>query len=306
MRILDQLIVLALPFAPRALVKKFAWRYVAGESLEEMLETVRRLNSQGAMATIDVLGEFIHTPQEAHQAAALYKAVLEAIARERLDANISVKLSQMGLLLDKALCSEIMHDLVTTAAKARIFVRIDMEDSACTSDTIALYLKLRKQFDNVGIVLQAYLRRTLSDARQIMRDLSKINSPANFRLCKGIYREPRTLAWPDHRLINKNYTLVLEEMFKQEAYVGIATHNEELVWEALRLIDHYRLKPHEYEFQMLLGVDPELRQILLDAGHRVRVYVPFGQDWFAYCTRRLKENPSIAGHLLKNLFSRGE
>lgn len=302
----DQLLVRALPFAPKALVKQFAWRYVAGETLEEMLATVRQLNAQGAMATIDVLGEFIHLPQEARQAADLYKTVLEAIAKERLDANISVKLSQMGLLLDKTLCYEIMQDLVATAAKSRIFVRIDMEDSACTSDTIALYLRLRKQFDNVGIVLQAYLRRTLSDTRQIIKDLSKINAQANFRLCKGIYREPRTLAWPNHALINKNYGLILEEMFRQGAYVGIATHHEELVWEALRLIDQYRLKPQEYEFQMLLGVDAELRQILLNGGHRVRVYVPFGKDWFAYCTRRLKENPSLVGYLLKNLGSRGK
>lgn len=304
--IFDKLVVLSLPFAPKALVKKFAWRYVAGESLEEMLDTVRKLNGQGIMATIDVLGEFIHYPSEAQQAAALYKSVLEAIARERLDANISVKLTQMGLLLDKDLCYGIMEDIVSTAAKYRIFVRIDMEDTPCTSDTIAVYMKLRRKYDNVGIVLQAYLRRTLQDARQIMKDLDKIQGKGHFRLCKGIYVEPRRLAWKDHKLINKNYALILEEMFKHEAYVGIATHNEELVWEALRLIDKYRLKRDEYEFQMLLGVDPELRNILLDGGHRLRVYVPFGKDWFAYCVRRLKENPSIARHLLKNLFTPGE
>jgi proline dehydrogenase len=303
MSIFDKLVVLSLPFAPKALVKKFAWRYVAGETLEEMLETVRLLNQQGIMATVDLLGEFIHHPSEAKQAALEYKSVLEAIARERLDANISVKLTQMGLLLDKDLCYEIMEDLVSTAAKLRIFVRVDMEDSSCTSDTIALYMKLRRQYDNVGIVLQAYLRRTLQDARLIMKDLSKIQSKGHFRLCKGIYVEPRKLAWKDHVLINKNFTLILEEMFKQEAYVGIATHNEALVWEALRLIDQHRLKKDEYEFQMLLGVDPELRTILLDSGHRLRLYVPFGKDWFAYCIRRLKENPSIARHILKNLFT---
>ncbi|WP_373532013.1 proline dehydrogenase family protein [Vampirovibrio sp.] len=303
MNIFDKLVVLSLPFAPKALVKKFAGRYIAGETLEEMLDTVRQLNGQGIMATIDLLGEFIHQPSEARQAAGVYKSILEAIARERLDANISVKLTQMGLLLDKTLCYEIMDELVSTAAKLRIFVRIDMEDSACTTDTIALYMKLRRQYDNVGIVLQAYLRRTLQDARLIMKDLDKIQSKGNFRLCKGIYVEPRPLAWKDHALINKNFTFILEEMFKQQAYVGIATHNEALVWEALRLIDQYRLKKDEYEFQMLLGVDPELRNLLLDGGHRLRLYVPFGKDWFAYCTRRLKENPSIARHILKNLFT---
>lgn len=303
MSLLDKLIVWTLPFAPKFLVKRFAWRYVAGESLEEMLTTVRKLNRQGICATIDVLGEFIHHPDEAMLAAELYKSVLQAIAQERLDANISVKLSQMGLLLDKDLCYRIMDDLVATAGKLRIFVRIDMEDSACTTDTMELYIRLRRLHENVGVVLQAYLRRTLQDARLLMKDLGKIQAKANFRLCKGIYVEPRRLAWKDHKLINKNYALILEEMFKGEAYVGIATHNEELVWEALRLIDEYRLKKDEYEFQMLLGVDPELRNILLDGGHKLRVYVPFGKQWFAYCTRRLKENPSIARHILKNLFT---
>lgn len=293
----DKLVVMTLPLAPKPLVKRFARRYVAGESLEEMLGTVRRLNREGMMATIDVLGEFITHQDEARQAAQLYKTVLEAVSRERLDANISVKLSQMGLLLDKELCYEIMSDLVATAAKYRNFVRIDMEDSPCTSDTIAIYLKLRKQYDNVGIVLQAYLRRTLGDAREIIKA-----GAGHFRLCKGIYIEPRQVAFKDHKLINKNYALVLEEMFKQEAYVGIATHNEELVWEAMRLIDQYRLKRDEYEFQMLLGVDEELRSIILGGGHRLRVYVPFGKDWYAYSLRRLKENPTIARHIIRAFF----
>lgn len=292
----DRLVVWTLPLAPKALVKKFAWRYVAGESVEEMLATVRQFNANGMMATIDVLGEFIHTKEEAHQAADLYKQVLDAVAREKLDANISVKLSQMGLLLDPALCYEIMDDLVKTAARTGNFVRIDMEDSPCTSETIALYLRLRERYENVGIVLQAYLRRTLQDARQIIEA-----GAGHFRLCKGIYVEPRTVAYQDHAIIHKNYALVLEEMFRRKAYVGIATHNETLVWEALRLVDQYSLQPNQYEFQMLLGVDPELRQMLLDGGHRLRVYVPFGKQWYAYCMRRLKENPAIARHILKNL-----
>jgi proline dehydrogenase len=300
----DKFVVMTLPLAPKAVVKRFARRYVAGETMEEMLNTVRRLNRQGMLATIDVLGEFIHHKEEAFMAAQQYKDILEAIARERLEANISVKLSQMGLLLDKDLCYDVMTDLVAAAAKTRNFVRIDMEDSPCTSDTIAIYMKLRRQYDNVGIVLQAYLRRTLGDARQIMKDVERLQGKANFRLCKGIYIEPRQIAFKDHTLINKNYTLVLEEMFKQGAYVGIATHNEELVWEAMRLIDQYRLKRDEYEFQMLLGVDQELRGIILDGGHRLRVYVPFGKQWYAYCMRRLKENPTIARHIIKAFFRR--
>jgi proline dehydrogenase len=294
----DKLVVATLPLAPKALVKQFAKRYVAGETLEDMLATVRSLNAQGIMATVDVLGEFIHHKEEALQAAAEYKQILEALDREKLDANISVKLTQMGLLLDQQLCFEILTDLVETAARYNNFVRIDMEDSACTADTIALYLKLRERFSNVGIVVQAYLRRTLADIRHVID-----TGAGHFRLCKGIYVEPRKVAFKDHYLINKNFTLILEEMFKRKAYVGIATHNEDLVWEAMRLIDAYQLDKQAYEFQMLLGVDAELRNIILEAGHRLRVYVPFGKHWYAYSLRRLKENPGIARHILKNLLT---
>lgn len=294
----DKVVVAMLPLAPQMLVKQFAKRYVAGETMEDMLAMVRSLNAQGMMATVDVLGEFIHHREEALQAADEYKQILEAIAKEKLDANISVKLSQMGLLLDPELCLDILTDLVETAARYGNFVRIDMEDSACTSETIALYLKLREHYNDVGIVVQAYLRRTLEDVKQIIDA-----GAGHFRLCKGIYVEPRKLAFKDHHLINKNFALILEEMFKRKAYVGIATHNEELVWEAMRLIHTYQLNRDSYEFQMLLGVDAELRSIILEAGHRLRVYVPFGKHWYAYSLRRLKENPGIARHILKNLFS---
>lgn len=296
MSVFDKLVVTMLPLAPKALVKQFASRYVAGESIQDMLETVRALNQKGILATVDVLGEFIQHPSEAREAAEEYKQALEALHQEKLQANVSVKLTQMGLLLDKSLCLEIMRDLIATAARLHNFVRIDMEDTGCTDDTIELYLKLREEFSNVGIVVQAYLRRTLQDVRTILKA-----SAGHFRLCKGIYIEPRKLAYRDHKLINKNYTLILEEIFKQNGYVGIATHNEELVWDAMRLIDQYQLKPEQYEFQMLLGVDLELRQIITNAGHRLRVYVPYGKQWYAYSMRRLKENPSIAGHILKNL-----
>ncbi len=301
MALLNKLIVLLLPLAPKPLVKQFARRYVAGETMEEMLGVVRRFNRDGVLCTVDLLGEFIHRKEQAQEAVDAYKRILQAIHQEQLDANVSVKLSQMGLLLDKEFCYQIVRDLMATAREYDNFVRIDMEDSPCTTDTIDIYLRLRREFKNVGIVLQAYLRRTLGDTREI------INAGAgHFRLCKGIYVEPRQIAFKDHRLINKNYTLVLEEMIKNKAYVGIATHNEELVWEAMRLIDQYKLQRHEYEFQMLLGVDPELRNIILDGNHRLRVYVPFGKEWYAYSMRRLKENPSIAGHILKNLFKPGD
>jgi len=297
MRWLNHLIVLMLPLVPKAMIWPFAKRYVAGATIEEMLAVVRDLNRQGVMATIDVLGEFIHHKSEAVDTAQLYKMVLDAIQAEQLNANISIKLTALGLLLDKDLCYQLTRELVSYAHECNNFVRIDMEDSHCTTDTIALYLQLRQEFKNVGIVLQAYMRRTLGDARYIISERA-----GHFRLCKGIYVEPRTVAYQAAHLIHKNYALVLEEMIKSASYVGIATHHEELIWEAMRILDHYKVHHDDYEFQMLLGVDPDLRQMLLNAGHRLRVYVPFGQAWHAYSLRRIKENPSIAGYIMKNFF----
>jgi proline dehydrogenase len=190
-----------------------------------------------------------------------------------------------------------MENLVADAARHGNFVRIDMEDTNCTQITIDLYLKLRKQFNNVGLVLQAYLRRTQEDAVNIIEA-----GAGHFRLCKGIYVEPRWLAYQLPDLINQNYLEVLETMIEKGAYVGIATHDERLVWGALKLIRKYGLQKHQYEFQMLLGVDPELRDMLVAAGHHVRVYVPYGQEWHGYCLRRFKENPKIAGYILENFF----
>jgi proline dehydrogenase len=297
MSLFDRLIVWSLPWVPKALVRRFASRYVAGESLDEALTLVRRFNRDGYLCTLDVLGEFVNTPEEVQQAAAQYKEILAVLAQEGLAANISVKPSQMGLLLDRRLCYETLRDLVATARQFGNFVRVEMEDTQCTSDTIDIYLALRQEFDNVGIVLQAYLRRTLADAKRIMAA-----GGGHFRLCKGIYIEPRELAFKDKALINKNYTRVLEEMLAGGAYVGIATHDEALYWEAARLVEQYQLPPEAYEFQMLLGVDPQLRQIIRDDGHRLRVYVPFGKHWYAYCIRRLRENPTLARYTLQNLW----
>ncbi len=297
--LLNKLIALSLPFVPKPIVKQFAKRYVAGESIAEMIQTVRTLNQQGVSATIDVLGEFIHHPQEAHQTAEMYQKILQEIEEHHLDANVSVKLTAMGLLLDPNLCLNLMQNLATHAAEHHNFIRIDMEDSECTAQTIDLYLTLRKTFSNVGIVVQAYLRRTHDDVIRIIEA-----GAGHFRLCKGIYIEPRWLAYQLPDLINQNYADILEEMIQRGAYIGIATHDERLVWAALKLIRKYHLSRDQYEFQMLLGVDPELREMLVAAGHHVRVYVPFGKQWHAYCMRRLKENPKIAGYILQNLIHR--
>ncbi len=299
MTLFNQFIVWTLPLVPKAIIRLVSRRYVAGESLDEMLGTVKRLNAEASVCTVDLLGEFITDIKQAHTAASRYKEILDVLHQADVQSGVSIKLTALGLLLDKETCFDLIQDVVAYANTLGSFVRIDMEDSPCTTDTINIYLRLRKGYQNVGIVLQAYMRRTLTD----MREISQAGA-GDFRLCKGIYIEPRELAYKDPETVNKNYALVLEEMFKEKAYVGIATHDEKLVWEALKLIDAYGLEAGEYEFQMLLGVDEQLRSILLDAGHKVRIYVPFGKQWYAYSMRRLKENPTIAGHVFKSFWRR--
>lgn len=301
----NRLLVTMMPLVPRPIVKAISSNYVAGESIEEMLTTVKRLHDEGATCTVDLLGEFITELGQAHDTARQYTQILEALNQANVTdtqptghrkATISVKLTALGLLLDESVCTELTRELVATAAKFGNFVRIDMEDTPCTDATIRIYLKLRQEFDNVGIVLQAYLRRTLGDVRYLCS-----HKAGNIRLCKGIYVEPRQLAYKDGGIVNKNYAFVLEELFKQRAFVGIATHDERLVWEACRLLDTYDVHKERYEFQMLLGVDPEMRRMLIASGHPLRVYVPFGQQWYEYSVRRLKENPTIAGYVFNSL-----
>ncbi len=213
-----------------------------------------------------------------------------------MDCYISLKPTQLGLLISKNLCYSNIKTIVQEAQKFGNFVRIDMEDSDCTSDTIEIYERLRQEFENVGVVIQAYLRRSLEDVNQLCQ------TPANLRICKGIYIEPRDIAYKDGEIVNNNFAWLVETALAQKSYVGIATHDEKVVWHALRIIDSLGLKREEYEFQMLLGVDEQLRDILVDAGHRLRVYVPYGKQWYAYVVRRLKENPKIASYVLKALF----
>ncbi|MDZ7343614.1 MAG: proline dehydrogenase family protein [candidate division KSB1 bacterium] len=283
---------------PKPLVRRVANRYIAGDKLSDAVRLVRQLNEQGMMATLDILGEHVSKKEEAEAIVAGYLEALEIIARERLDSNISIKLTAFGLKLDFEFCLANVRRVVERAAALNNFVRIDMEDSSCTSDTLRLYDILRKEYRNVGTVIQAYLRRSITDIRQLMNN----QAPTNLRLCKGIYLEPRAMAYKNRELINKNFTFLLNELLRRGAYVGIATHDERLVWDAMRLIDELNIPREQYEFQMLLGVDEELRNIILKAGHRLRIYVPFGKSWYAYSVRRLQENPQIAGYVLQNLF----
>jgi len=295
MKLFNKLIALSLPIVPKPIVSLFAKRYVAGAELADAVRVVKELNRQGMCATIDVLGENVNNAEQTKGYADAYLKVLNTIRNEELDANISLKPTQMGLKLDPELCYQNIKMVAGKANEHDIFVRIDMEDSSCTSDTISLYLRLHEEFENVGIVIQSYLRRSLADVKSLLE------KKTNFRICKGIYIEPRQIAYKDGDIINRNYVFLTEIMLKSRCYVGIATHDEKLVWESLRLIDEMRLNPDEYEFQMLLGVDEQLRQIIVDAGHKLRVYVPFGKDWFPYCKRRIKENPQIAKYVLKGM-----
>lgn len=281
-------------YIPAPIISIFAKSYIAGPTLYDAVKVTHQLNQKGMMATIDVLGEFIKTKEEA----TFYKneciKILDTISKEGLDANLSIKPTQMGLNIDKEFAFENIREIVAHAKELGNFVRIDMEDTSCTDNTLEFFRRLRGEFTgHVGTVLQSYLRRTIKD----IEDLSDGN--LNFRLCKGIYDEPRKLAYKDPYIINQNFVYALEKLFQKKAYVGIATHDEKLVFEALRLVEKYGLKRDEYEFQMLLGVDEELREIIVSAGHRLRVYVPYGKDWLPYSRRRLKENPNIARHALR-------
>jgi len=288
----------SLPLVPKPIVRRVSRRYIAGESLATAIDAVRALNAEGLMATLDVLGESVTDRPLVDAAARDYAEALKAIRTERLDSNVSIKPTQFGLKIDFDLCFEKVRALVVQAAGSGNFVRIDMEDSSCTSATLDLYRRLRAEgLENVGVVLQACMRRSLAD-------LKALPQGANVRLCKGIYVEPHDVAYRDRVIVNKNYTRLLEEILDRGIYAGIATHDEELVWEANRLIDRRALPASAYEFQMLLGVSEPLRRLIRRDGHRLRVYVPYGPHWYAYSLRRLKENPRIAGYILTSLMRR--
>jgi proline dehydrogenase len=299
MSLVDSAIVRFLPVVPRPLVRRISSRYIAGEDLDDALRVVRRLNDEGKMATIDVLGEEVSRPDEARAIAAAYRDAIDAFERARLDSNVSVKLTGLGLKLDYDLCRENLEGVVRHAAEHGNFVRIDMEDASTTDDTLRLYRELRESgHENVGIVLQARLKRTPAD----LAELAELRP--NVRLCKGIYLERAEIAYRDFDSIRAAFVQSLEELLELGCYVGIATHDEWLVEQGQRLVAARGLGREEYEFQMLLGVRPVLGDELVHAGHRLRIYTPFGRHWYAYSLRRLQENPKIAGYIAADTVGR--
>ncbi|MCH7618947.1 MAG: proline dehydrogenase family protein [Candidatus Marinimicrobia bacterium] len=297
MSIINIAIANMLPFVPKPVVGYFAKRYIAGDKLEDATRVISELNNEGFMCTVNILGENIKKIESAVNYLQRYKEILNQLTEKKLDSNISIKMTQMGMGLDDEVCLKQMDEIIQLSKQENNFVRIDMEESIYTSKTLEIHSKLAKKHNNVGIVIQAYLRRSESDVSEL------IKIEAGVRLCKGIYVEPREIAFKDRENIRQNYTRLLKMLLKGGRYVGIATHDERLVYEAYDIINEMGLGKEEYEFQMIYGVNKEMGKRILADGHRLRIYVPYGEEWHAYSIRRLKENPDIAGHIIKNILS---
>lgn len=302
---INKIIAGMLPYMPKKLVWIFSKKYIAGETIEDAVRVSKELNTQGNKVTIDLLGEFITNLDHAEGNRQDYLKIIDRIQSEKIDGNYSLKPTSFGLLLDKEVCYRNIRQIVEKATGYGNFVRVDMEDSPCTDREIELFRKLKNEFPkNVGLVVQAYLKRTLDDLKNLM-DIHSEENPLNYRLCKGIYVEPEAIAFKKYEEINDHYLEDLEFLLSHGVFAGIATHDKPLVEGAYKLIEKYNVPKNMYEFQMLYGVTPDLRKSIVDKGHAMRVYVPFGKDWFGYSTRRLKENPKMAYHIIKALFLRG-
>ena len=301
----NKLISNILPYLPKKLVWQFSKDYVAGETIEDAVKAALKLNEQGILTTIDVLGEFIKNLDEAEANKYEYLEVIEAAEKAKVNGNYSLKPTFFGLLIDKEVAYKLIREIVVKAASYNNFIRIDMEDTPCTDLSIEIFRRLKEEFpENVGLVLQAYLKRTRQDIGNL-KDINSDDVPLNFRLCKGIYVEPASIAYKEYAEINEHFLEDIELMLKEKMYPAIATHDKPVVDGAFKLLEKYNCPKESYEFQMLYGVTPGLRKSILDAGHRMRVYVPFGKQWFGYCTRRVKENPAMASVILKAIFVKG-
>ncbi len=302
---INSMIAGILPYMPKKLVWLFSKQYIAGESIAEAVANAKKLNTEGIMTTIDVLGEFITSLDEAEANKKEYLEVIEAAEAADVDGNYSLKPTFFGLLIDKEVAYNHIREVVAKAASHNNFVRIDMEDSPCTDMEIDMYRRLKAEFpQNVGLVLQSYLKRTHQDIKDL-KEVHTRESPVNLRLCKGIYVEPEEICYKNYEEVNDHFISDIELMLEEEMYPAIATHDVPVVEGAYKLLEKYKVPKDKYEFQMLYGVTPALRKSILDKGHRMRVYVPFGKQWFGYSTRRLKENPKMAGVVIKALFKKG-
>ena len=298
MNLLNPMIKATLPLVPKPIVRRIAKPYIAGETLPELITVVQELNHDRFIVATSILGEFVTEVKDAEEAVQQYQEVLTEINNLKLESNIHIKLSHFGLKLDKEVCYNNLINVLKTAADCGNFVRIDMEDSSCTDDTLEIYKRAREKFENVGVVIQACMKRSNEDIDSLkaMR--------ANVRICKGIYIEPPEIAHHDREIVRQNYSTLLKDLLGAGCYVGIATHDKWLVDDAFQTIEDLALDHSQYEFQMLYGVDPQLRQMIRDAGHRMRVAVPFGPSWYPYSIRRLRKNPTVARYVLQALFKK--
>jgi len=301
----NKLIATILPYLPKKFIWLFSRSYISGETIEDAMRVSKELNKNRMKVTLDVLGEFIKTLEEAEENKKEYLNLIDVTFKSGIDGNFSVKPTSFGLLIDKEVCYSYIREIVEKATSYNGFIRIDMEDSPCTDMEIEIFRRLKTEFPgNVGLVVQSYLKRTLNDIKSLM-DLNEDKYPLNFRLCKGIYIEPAQIAYKKYEEVNQHFLEDLEYMLKNKIYVGIATHDKPLVDGAYNLIKKYNVPKDMYEFQMLYGVTPKLRESIVNEGHVMRVYVPFGVKWFGYSTRRLKENPKMASHIIKAIFYKG-
>lgn len=299
MSFLNNFIVSFVKLLPESVVHIFAKKYIAGETLQDAINVTKELNSIGIVVTMDVLGESIKSNEEAKEEKDECLRVLKAINDNNLDANLSIKPTSLGLSIDPEYFYQNMREVILKAKEYNNFVRVDMENSPYTDLTIKYFKMLQEEFDNVGIVLQAYLKRTEKD----VEELNKTKS--HYRLCKGIYIEPAAIAFKDKQKVRDNFLLLLEKMLKNGSYVGIATHDDYLIKGSYDLINKLNLSKDKYEFQMLYGVQEKLRDQINNDGHKIRVYVPYGKKWYAYSLRRMQENPEIAMHITKSVFKLG-
>ncbi len=298
MSLFNKVVVATLPFIPKSIVKIVAGRYIAGPRLDDAVACTQALMKKGAASTIDVLGEFVSDRARAVHETAMASSVIDAIERNALHSYLSVKPTSLGLDIDRDFAFENITSLVSKARTLGLFVRMDMENTPYTDVTLDFYRRLRALgYDNVGVVIQAYLHRSAADIRSLL------DYQPSVRLCKGIYVEDASVAIKDADEIRANYRSLARLLVDGGAKPHFATHDESLISDAEALVRERSLSPDRYEFQMLLGVREDRRDALLRAGHTVRIYVPFGEDWYGYSTRRLKENPQVAGYVAKAIFT---
>lgn len=297
MPILNKLITTALPVIPKIIIEKVSKRYIAGSKLSDGIRVVKSLNQNGMMTTMDLLGEDVKNAVETETVKQGIISVLKSIQENNLDSTVSVKPTQLGLKIDKELAYRNIKSIIEEASRLNNFIRIDMEDATTTTDTITTYYRLREEgFTNTGVVIQAYMHRSETDVIELVR------GKTNIRLCKGIYNESSTIAYKKRMDIRNNYLKLLQIILESGSYVGIATHDDYLIERAYTMIQKLGFKKEQYEFQMLLGVREKIRDEIVRNGHRLRIYVPFGEQWYAYSMRRLRENPHMAWYITKAIF----